>query len=353
MSDMRAYQLIEFGEPVVERRQPIPEPRGTEVLIRIAGAGVCHSDLHICDGYYDLGHGKKLSFKERGFKLPMTLGHESAGVVEKVGPDAAGVVPGQSVLTTAWVGCGDCEMCRTGEEQSCATPCFSGVHCDGGYAEYMLVRHPRHLFDLGDIDPVEAAPLACSGVTTYSGLKKFGDAIRTTPVVIVGAGGLGLMAINVLRMMGGVGAVVVEIDASKRAAAIEAGALAAVDPTAPDALARLRAAVGKPIVSILDLVGSGDSVAFATSALDRNGALVIIGLMGGDVTLSTPMFPTKAIILRGSYVGSLPDMQELVDLVKRHGLPKMPLHRRPLAEADTVLNELRRGEIVGRVVLVP
>src|SRR5262249_38088588 len=146
--------------------------------------------------------------------------------------------------------------CTRGEENLCSVKTRSlGVFLPGGYAEYVLVPHARYCLDLGTLDPTEAAPLACSGVTTYSAFKKFAGKITEEPVVIMGAGGLGHMALTVLAAMGGKGAIVVDVDAAKRAAALEAGALAAIDGTASDASQQIVKATGGGAASVLDLVG--------------------------------------------------------------------------------------------------
>jgi D-arabinose 1-dehydrogenase-like Zn-dependent alcohol dehydrogenase len=349
---MRCYQLTEFRGTLAEASGKAPEPTGTEVLVQVGGAGVCHSDVHIWEGHYDLGSGRKLSFEGR-VNFPLTLGHETAGTVVRVGPDAKGVKVGDKVLACSWIGCGACEACENGDEHLCIKPQFLGVNRDGGYASFVVLPHPRYAIDIGDIDPVAAAPLVCSGLTTYSALKKFGRYLQSVPTVIIGAGGLGLMSLGILKMMNGKGAVVVEIDPRKREAALKAGAIAAIDPKAPDAIDEIRRAVGRPIRSVLDLVGSGESAALGVELLGKPGKLVIVGLLGGDMNLSVPLVPMKAITIEGSYIGSPAELRELVDLVKKHGLPSMPLDRRPLANAAAALDDLRHGKVVGRVVLVP
>ncbi len=233
---MRSFQVADFNAPLKEVEQPTPQPLGTQVLIRVKAAGVCHSDLHIWEGGYDLGHGRKpLSLKDRGVSLPLTMGHETVGEVLAFGPDAkadtSGVRVGDVALVYPWIGCGKCETCLAGDENMCLKPASLGVYCDGGYADHMIVPHPKYLLNLQGLDPVTAAPYACSGVTTYSALKKVESAFHT-PIVIFGAGGLGLMALSLLKAMGGKGAIVVDIDARKREAAEQAGALATVDGSA-------------------------------------------------------------------------------------------------------------------------
>jgi len=349
--EMRCYQLKAFGGSVEETRLAVPVPQGTEVLLKVAGTGICHSDLHICEGHFDLGSGRTLPFS--GLNLPLTLGHEVSGEVAALGPEAAGVAIGDKVLAFSWIGCGDCDRCRSGNEHLCSRGRCLGLNRDGGYAEYLLVPHSRYLVDLGSIDPVAAAPLGCSGLTTYSALKKFGSAVKTSPTVVIGAGGLGLMAVCLLRMLKAPAPVVVEIDEGRREAALAAGAGAAVDPRSANAAKQVKQAVGQPIRSVLDVVGSGATASFGLDLLSIDARLVVVGLMGGDMTLSVPMLPLKSTVMQGSYLGSLAELRELLDLVRENGLPPVPLDRRPLASAPESLEKLRQGKVVGRVVLVP
>jgi len=176
---MKSFQVAEFNAPLKEVDQETPQPTGTQVLIRVKAAGVCHSDLHIWEGGYDLGHGRKpLSLKDRGVSLPRTMGHETAGEVVAFGPDVTAadkgdLKVGDVALVYPWLGCGKCETCRSGDENMCIVkPNSLGVYCDGGYADHMTVPNPKYLLNLKGLDPVTAAPYACSGVTTYSALKK-------------------------------------------------------------------------------------------------------------------------------------------------------------------------------------
>src|SRR5882762_2770579 len=258
---MKSFKVTDFNAPLMEVDQPTPQPSGTQVLVKVKAAGVCHSDLHIWEGGYDLGHGRKpLSLKDRGVSLPRTMGHETVGEVAAFGPDVTesdkgDLKIGDVALAYPWLGCGKCATCLAGEENMCLKPASLGVYCDGGYADHMTVPHPKYLLNLKGLDPITAAPYACSGVTTYSALKKV-EKDFGTPIVIFGAGGLGLMALSLLKAMGGKGAIVVDIDARKREAAEQAGALATVDGAAPDALEQLASKAGVPIKSVIDLVGN-------------------------------------------------------------------------------------------------
>jgi D-arabinose 1-dehydrogenase-like Zn-dependent alcohol dehydrogenase len=356
---MKSFQVTDFNAPLKEVDQPTPEPQGTQVLIRVKAAGVCHSDLHIWEGGYDLGHGRKpLSLKDRGVSLPRTMGHETVGEVAAFGPDVkpgdtADVKIGDVALVYPWLGCGKCQTCLDGDENMCAVkPNSLGVYCDGGYADHMIVPHPKYLLNLRGLDPVTAAPYACSGVTTYSALKKVESAFNT-PIVIFGAGGLGLMALSLLKAMGGKGAIVVDIDARKREAAEAAGALATVDGKAADALEQLTKKAGGPIRAVIDLVGNAQTTQLGFDCLSKGGKLVIVGLFGGGATFPLPLIPIKAITIQGSYVGNLRETQELLDLVRIKKIAPIPVTKVPLAKANDALLELQKGKLVGRAVLTP
>jgi D-arabinose 1-dehydrogenase-like Zn-dependent alcohol dehydrogenase len=351
---MKSYDVIDFGAPLSAAEKPTPTPQGSEVLLRTLAAGVCHSDLHIWEGYYDLGGGKKLTVRDRGLVPPLTMGHEIVGEVVALGPQATGVKPGDKRLVHPWIGCGTCPVCRRGEEQLCMTPRFLGVHRPGGYADHVLVPHPRYLLDLGKLTPTEAAPFACSGITAFGALKRVGEAVlREQPILILGAGGLGLMCLSLLKAIGGFGAVVADIDAKKRDAAVKAGALAAVDAGAADAVKQAQAAAKGPIAAAIDFVGAANTARLGIDAIAKGGKYVIVGLFGGDITLSLPLLPMRAITVQGSYVGSLAEMRELLALVATGKVPAVPISERPLAEANTVLEELKAGRIIGRAVLRP
>jgi propanol-preferring alcohol dehydrogenase len=346
------YCVTAHNKPLQRMEVETPQPKGAEVLIRMTGAGVCHSDIHIWEGVYDLGEGNKLTLKDRGVTLPLTMGHEISGEVVKAGPSAT-IKTGTSVVVYPWLGCGECPTCKRGEENLCPNKTKSmGVFGPGGYADFVLVPHERYCVPLGSLDPAAAAPLACSGVTTYSALKKFGPKIKDEPVVIMGAGGLGHMALAVLQAMGGKGAVVVDIDAGKRDAATKAGAIAAIDGSAADAAKQIVAATGGA-VSVLDLVGSEATLGLGIASLRKGGEIVVVGLYGGALKLPLVTFPLRGMGVRGSYVGSLTDLKELVTLAQQGKLKPVQITRRKLPEASQALSDLKAGKVVGRVVLVP
>jgi alcohol dehydrogenase/propanol-preferring alcohol dehydrogenase len=355
---MKSFKVTEFNAPLQEVDQPTPQPAGTQVLIKVKAAGVCHSDLHIWEGGYDLGHGRKpLSLKDRGVSLPRTMGHETVGEIVAFGPDVkeadkGGLKLGDIALAYPWLGCGKCATCLAGDENMCLKPASLGVYCDGGYADHMTVPHPKYLLNLHGLDPVTAAPYACSGVTTYSALKKVENDFDT-PIVIFGAGGLGLMALSLLKAMGGKGAIVVDIDARKREAAEAAGALATVDGKDPDALAQIMSKAGEPVRAVIDLVGSAGTAQLGFDCLTKGGKLVIVGLFGGGAPWALPLIPIKAVTIQGSYVGNLRETKELLELVRNMKIKPIPVTPMPLAKANEALVDLQKGRLVGRAVLTP
>ncbi|NOU07275.1 MAG: alcohol dehydrogenase catalytic domain-containing protein [Hyphomicrobiaceae bacterium] len=348
----RCYCVTKHNAPLELATREVATPKGREVLVKVTGAGVCHSDIHLWEGHYDLGGGKKLSLKDRGIKLPLTMGHEIAGEIIAAGPDAKGAKIGAKVVVYPWLGCGECPTCNRGDENLCLKGRSLGVFIDGGYSTHVIVPDAKYCIDLGKLDAAEAAPLACSGVTTFSALKKFGAKIKDEPVVIIGAGGLGRMAMTMLKAMGGKGAIVVDIDPVKRDGAKAAGALSVIDGGAADAAQQILTTTGGALL-ILDLVGAASTLNLAIASATRGTEIVVVGLFGGEVTIPVPFFPLRPLAIRGSYVGNLAELTELVDLAKAGKLELIPVNRRPLDEANAALMSLRDGKVNGRVVLVP
>ncbi len=243
---MRAWAVVEAEKPLQEIEQPTPEPTGTQVLVEVTHCGVCHSDVHFWEGFLDLGGPEKTPISAIGLNPPLTLGHEIVGVVTALGPGAAGkgVKVGDRRIVFPWVGCGECERCLAEEDNLCAKGAAIGVRQSGGFGSHVVVPHPRHLVDPGDIDPAVAATYACSGLTVYSAIQKILPMPADKPVVLIGAGGLGLSAIEILKALGHRNIISVDVSADKRAAALKAGASQVVDGSGDDAADRIKAAAG-------------------------------------------------------------------------------------------------------------
>jgi len=350
---MKSYRVVSYGAPLVCEEMTQPVPQGTEVVLEVRAAGVCHTDIHVCDGGYNLGGGKFMSMADRGAKLPHTPGHETVGRLVAAGPDVTGVESGKSYLIYPWIGCGTCANCEDGREPVCTGATrFLGVFRDGGYSSHIVVPHPKYLLDIGMLHPVEAAPLACAGLTAFSAIKKLGSTIRKAPILIIGGGGLGLMCLSMLKALGANGALVADIDPGKRNTCIQAGAIGTVDPRAPDASARIAALLDQPPMAVIDFVGAPDTVKLAIDSVAKGGTCIIIGLVGGEVMLAIPPIPLRSITLMGSFVGTLSELRELVALAKSGKLPRIPIDERPLGRANDLLEDLRSGRVIGRGVLV-
>lgn len=348
---MRAWAVVENGADLQEIELPTPEPAGTEVLLEVMHCGICHSDLHIWEGWYDMGGGKRMSLKDRGVALPLAMGHEIVGRVAKLGPDASGVKVGDVRIVFPWVGCGHCERCLADEDNMCLVSRSIGVFQNGGYATHVLAMHPRHLVDPGSIDLALAATYACSGITVYSAIRKVMPIKPEEPVVLVGAGGLGLAAISVLRALGHRAIVSVDIDPDKRAAAVRAGASSVVDGSGEGVTARILEAAGGPVLAVIDLVNGTATAAFAFAALRKGGKLIQVGLFGGELTVALPTMATRALTVQGSYVGNPKELRELVALAQGGAVAPIPIEQTPLAGANDALMRLRAGKVTGRVVL--
>lgn len=347
---MRSWKVTDFGKPLQMIIHDVPEPKGTEVLVKVTRCGVCHSDLHIGDGYFDLGSAGRLNMGDRGVPLPHVLGHEVLGVVEKAGPDAKDVPVGKTRLIHPWIGCGECSICKAGRENHCAKPRTIGVYRDGGYAEYILVPDPMFLVDIGDLDPTVATPYACSGVTVYSALKKAVPVEKDEWLAIMGAGGLGLAAVAIAKAMGIEKVISCDIDDRKLAAAKEMGATTTLNISGDGAAKALADATGG-VRAVVDTVGASTTAKLGYGALLKGGRYVIVGLYGGDITIPLPTLPLRAASVIGSYVGSLKELKELIELVKAGKVKPTPIETRPMDQVQRTLDDLRAGKIVGRVVL--
>jgi D-arabinose 1-dehydrogenase-like Zn-dependent alcohol dehydrogenase len=344
---MISYQIIEHGQPLQKRVFSNPEPKGSEVLMRITRSGVCHSDLHIWDGYFELGGGKRFYVKERGCIPPFTLGHEPFGVVEALGPKAKGVKIGQKRLIYPWIGCGKCAVCKGGQDNYCVSGTrFLGVNRPGAYSTHVLVPDPKYLLDTKGIDDAFASTLACSAVTVYSAINKLPKLGAKDAVAVLGCGGLGLIAISVLRAQGVKNIVACDIDDAKLAAALKQGAKSAVNTRAPDAAQKLQGIAGA-----VDLVGAPATAALGIGALRKGGRYVICGLFGGELVHPLPPIAQRAISISGSYVGSLQELKEVVALAKKKKLKPSPIETRPGDQVNAALEDLKAGRVLGRVVL--
>jgi alcohol dehydrogenase, propanol-preferring len=349
---MRAWAVVENGKPLQEIELPTPEPKGTEVLIEVTHCGVCHSDLHIWEGYYDVGGGQKMSLADRGVTLPLAMGHEIVGRVAKLGPDAKGVKVGDLRIVYPWLGCGECESCLAEEDNMCTRAARSlGVYANGGYGTHVIAPHPRHLIDPGNVDPAVAATYACSGITVYSAIMKAMPVPPHEAIVLVGAGGLGLNAIKVLLALKHQNIISVDISPEKRETALKAGAHKVVDGSGHDVAKRIIEAAGGPVLAVIDLVNGTQTARFAFGALRKGGKLIQVGLFGGELMLPLPIMAIRALTVQGSYVGNPKELRELIRLAQEGSLNALPVTTVPQSHADEALMRLRDGHVTGRLIL--
>ena len=351
---MRAWAVVAAKQPLQEIELPTPEPTGKQVLLEVTHAGVCHSDLHIWEGEYDLGSRGKMRLTDRGVKLPLAMGHEIVGRVVKLGPDAAnqGSKVGDIRVVFPWVGCGKCAVCQRDEENMCLNGRSLGVYQNGGYATHVLATHVKHLIDIEGVDPSLAATYACSGVTVYSAINKLLPMEPDEPIVVVGAGGLGLNAIAILKALGHKRICVVDVSEEKLAAAKAQGATDTVLAGAEGTTDRIVKACGGPVAGVVDLVNGTQTARYAFDALRKGGKLVQVGLFGGELGIPLPLMPIKALTIQGSYVGNVKELRALIDIAKKGLIPSIPVENTPQRNADAVLHRLKEGKITGRVVLV-
>ncbi|MFL9916873.1 alcohol dehydrogenase [Paraburkholderia sediminicola] len=350
---MQSYDITEWGKPLQLVRRDTLTPVGPQVRVKVEACGVCHSDLHIQHGALDLGNGQKVSFESVGVQLPFTMGHEIVGVVDAVGEDAT-IAVGTKCVVYPWHGCGECFNCRNGREVDCESGRALGTRRPGGYSDYVMVPHGRYLLDYGTLNPLFAATCACSGLTAFSALLKLPPLLEDDALVLVGAGGLGLAAVAIAGMLTDTKIIVADIEDAKLEEAKQAGADAVLNTRSPDALTELRKLAPNGIRAVVDFVGNGTTVEMSLKAVSRGGTVIVVGLFGGALSISTALLPMRNVTLRGSYVGSLEEMGALLKLMQRSTPQHLPvrLHARPMSSINEALGELSAGHVLGRVVAV-
>ncbi len=348
---MLSYQVTAYGRRLERREAPLPAPRGEEVVLRVGACGVCHSDVHLWEGAFDLGDGKRLDLTA-GRDLPHTLGHEIAGEVVAAGPGATGVSVGDRRVVYPWLGCGACPRCTAGDEHLCPSGHPVGVGRAGGFADHVLLPHPRCLFEYAPLDEAVAATYACSGLTAYGALGKASAAVAAGgDLLIVGLGGVGMAALGLAPSVAEAPVLCADVDRTRLEVAGSRGAAGTIDAAAPDAVKQIRRRTGGGVAAAIDFVGSERSAGFALGALAPGGTLIVVGLFGGALKLALPLLPLRHVTIRGSYVGSPAEMGEMLALGRSGSVPPLPIDERPLGAAQAALDDLRAGRVVGRVVL--
>ena len=347
---MRRQSLIKFDAPLCETVVETPKPAGREVLVRIERCGLCHSDLHIQDGYADLGGGKKLD-TTRGMTLPFTLGHEIAGVVEEVGAEVPKDLIGTKRAVFPWIGCGQCRECLAGDENLCAKQRFLGVTIDGGFASHVLVPDAKYLLEYDPLPVNQAATLMCSGVTAYGALKRLVDRPRQRNLLLIGLGGVGMMGLSFAQAMFKQPITVADLSAAARETALTNGAAFAYDPSEPEISRRILKETEGGFDEIVDFAGSEKSMAFAVSVAARGGKIVVSGLMGGNFSLPMVQWVYKRLTIEGFMVGTLAEGHELMSLARAGKIKPTPMREEPMVDVQKWIDALRAGQVVGRVML--
>lgn len=349
---MQAWMVVKPSAPLESFELPTPEPQGTEVLIEVTHCGVCHSDLHFWKGEYNMGGGKIMKLADRGVVLPRAPGHEIAGRVAKLGPEAKGVKVGDIRVVYPWTGCGRCEACTSGDDNLCLTPQAIGVVRNGGFGSHVIVPHTRFLADPGKVDPALAATYACSGLSVHAAVKKLPTLAPDKPVVLIGAGGLGLLAIAMLQAFGHRNIISIDLDPSKRATALAAGATQALDGSPEGLSQRIVDACGGGVPAVMDFVNNEATARVAMEVLAKGGTLVMVGVAGGEVPLSLAGMIFRALTIKGSNTGTPEDLRAVLALANEGRLKPTPVQCCPADHANQALLDLKSGRITGRAVLV-
>jgi alcohol dehydrogenase, propanol-preferring len=345
---MKALQITKWKQPPEFRDVDEPEPGPGEVVVRVAGSGACHSDLHLLHDF------------EAGmmpFEPPFTLGHENAGFVHAVGAGVTRVEVDQPVAVYGPWGCGACKRCRVGMENYCERQAELGVFggglgLDGGMATYLRVPSARLLVPLDTLDPVVAAPLTDAGLTPYHAIKRSVHLlVPGSTAVIIGVGGLGHHGVQILRAMTSAQIVAVDTRDDALALARDCGADATVSPgeSAIDEIRALTKGLGADVV--LDMVGIDDTLALGAAVSRPLGHLTLVGIGGGSMPFSFFSQPYE-VSLATTYWGSLPELFEVIALAEAGHL-KPHVSRFALDDAPRVYDLLAKGEIEGRAVVTP
>jgi NAD+-dependent secondary alcohol dehydrogenase Adh1 len=339
---VKAALLAEYDRPLELIDRPVPEPqRPNEVLIKVLGAGVCATDLHAIEGLME----------PAGLTLPVVLGHENAGRVEAAGDMVLTVQPGDEVLIYPPQSCGLCVPCRRAQDMHCERHQFVGLTVDGGFAEYVVVPE-RNLVKLPEgVDPVRTAPHADAGITAYHAVKKVASqALPGSTAVVIGVGGVGHIAIQLLRELGSADVVAIDPQSRCQGLATELGADDAIGVEgAPDAVREITDGRGADLV--LDFVGNDQTHADGMAMLAKQGTYLTIGF-GGTLSVPSVVMVSQEQAAAASLVGSWIDLWEVVQLHAR-GRITLKTETHPLDDVNEVLGRLREGDVMGRAVLLP
>jgi propanol-preferring alcohol dehydrogenase len=345
---MRAMRLVEIGKLKLTEVE-VPRVKNCEVLVKTQAAGVCHSDAHIRSGYVG-----NTGLKDLGIMLPVTLGHEIAGVIEEVGDEVQGFSIGDTVAINSWIGDGTCYYCKTGEENMCDNPKQLGIHTDGGFAEYVKVPHYKYLFRLRTLSPVEAAPLDCAGVSAYKAVRK-ADMDSSKVLTVLGAGGgLGTTAIQIAKATSGATIIGVDVREEALEAAKRAGADHVIDGRSDKVTEEIKKLTdGKGADAIIDFNNSERTLSVYPFVLTKQGKYIMVGLHGGELKYPSHLVVFNEIQFVGSWLGSQADFIGIMDMAEKSKVKPMVTKTMRLEEANDAINNLEHAIAVGRQVLVP
>ncbi|WP_405662909.1 NAD(P)-dependent alcohol dehydrogenase [Streptomyces sp. NBC_00079] len=345
---MKAVQYRRVGHVPEVVEVPVPEPGPGQVLLRVTAAGLCHSDLAV------------MGWPEEQFPypLPMTLGHEGVGTVAAVGSGVTAVVEGDDVAVYGPWGCGHCHNCAQGKENCCPRAAGLGIlppglGSPGALAEYLLVDSPRHLVPLNGLDPVQAAPLTDAGLTPYHAIRKsLPKLVPGSTAVVIGVGGLGHLAVQLLRALTPARVVALDVSKEKLELARTVGAHETLlsDGAAAARVRELTGGTGADVV--LDFVGAEATLAVAAASVAVAGDVTIVGIGGGTLAVGFGGGLPFEVCASFPYWGSRPELMEVVELA-RQGLISSHVETFTLDEAPTAYERLHAGDIIGRAVVLP
>lgn len=342
---MKAARLHAYGEALVLDDLPAPTPGTGQVLVRVEGAGFCHSDIHVIDG--------EIRILPR---MPVTLGHENAGHVAAVGAGVRTVKEGDAVAVYGGWGCGTCSYCVTGHEQLCSNPHWVGLsEYDGGYAEYLLVPHEQYLVTLDRLTPDVAAPLTDAALTPYRAIRKALPFLEPDHyALVIGIGGLGEYGLKLLRLLSGCPIIAVDVAEPKLALARELGAAVALNGRSPDVGAQIKEIThGRGVAAAFDFAGSDGTLALAISSTRALGKVTQIGLAGGTARLKVLETSAFEVLFEATLWGTLKELREVIALAESGRLSPIPIQVEPLDRINEVYAKLKRGQVEGRVVIRP
>jgi propanol-preferring alcohol dehydrogenase len=342
---MKAARIHAYKEPLIVEDVPTPRPGPGQVVIKVAGAGFCHSDLHVIDGDIPVLP-----------RMPLTLGHENAGLVSATGAGVKTVREGDAVAVYGAWGCGTCDYCVTGYDQLCATPQWAGLsQWDGGYAEYLLVPQEKHLVALEKLEPRLAAPLTDAALTPYRAVRKALPYLEPDhEVLVIGLGGLGQYGVKLLRLFSGSPIIAVDVAEEKLRLARQYGATHTLDGKAPDLVKQvLDLTRGRGVCAAFDFVGSDATLATALGATRSLGKVSHVGLAGGTAHMK-PLATTRfEVFVEATLWGTVKELREVVALVEGGRLALNESEFAPLERINDVYARLKRGDVRGRAIITP